>query len=185
MKYIAILFALIGIWTIQGSEPNTRRSIPVSVLFDTPVIGDFNLPVGTITRIRCHLVENPHAGAKSNKSMAPYQLAITAINQEQLGAPLMVDFKVSPQSRKSIPIHQSPFQFAQSKVAGTKAQPTIDVGRQMAAQWLGKRIHCLAYETGSFAGHPRYPKDLAPRNIAANQGFHFHKYVVLIDPEKW
>ena len=117
--------------------------------------------------------------------MAPYLLAVTSINQEQLSSPLLVDFKVSPQSRKTIPIYQSPLQFAQAKFAGTKIKPTTNAGGQMAKQWLGKQIDCLAYETGTFTGHPRYTEELAPRTIVASRGFHFHRYVVLIDPGDW
>ena len=185
MKYLAAFVAFTGVWTIQGSAPNTQRSIPVSALTETPVIGDFRLPIGTVTRVRCHLVANPNADVKSNKSMAPYLLAVTSINHEQLSSPLMVDFKVSPQSRTTIPIYQSPLQFAQAKFAGTKVKPTADAGAQMATQWLGKQIDCLAYETGTFTGHPRFAKELAPRTVVASRGFHFHRYVVLIDPNDW
>ncbi|MCR9202710.1 MAG: hypothetical protein NXI04_29045 [Planctomycetaceae bacterium] len=159
--------------------------MPVSALSTTTIIGDFGLPVGTVARIRCHLVANPDAGKKTGRSMAPYMLAVSVINDRRLDSPLMVDFKVSSQSQSSIPIFQSPLQFSQAEVAGTKTKPSIEAGKQIARQWLGRQIDCLAYETGAFAGHPRYTKELAPRTMTASQGFHFHRYIVLIDRSDW
>lgn len=185
MKQIAVLSACVVGWVMHGSTPEVSRSLPVSALSTTTIIGDFHLPMGTVARIRCHLVANPDAGRKSGRSMAPYMLAVSAINDRRLDPPLMVDFKVSPQSQSAIPIFPSPLQFSEAAVAGSKTKPRIESGRQIARQWLGRQIDCFAYETGAFTGHPRYTKDLAPRTMTASRAFHFHSYAVLIDPGEW
>ena len=120
------------------------KTISLKDLQTKQVIGDLGLPLGTATRVNATIVDGSTLGLKRLQST--YLLKISKIGDKPLASPVLMEFR---SHRSSEPLPGNFLELKKSKISQRKGS-----SKNLEKGYIGKEVHLLVYETGSYSGIP-------------------------------
>ncbi|MEM8672232.1 MAG: hypothetical protein AAGG48_32255 [Planctomycetota bacterium] len=173
--FIGLLLGLL-IPRLSIAQTSEQNKIDVRSLVGESVTGKLGKPLGEVVPITCKLVTNPNN--KMTDSDDYYRVLVTRVDNQVISTPIKMDFDVDFFSRDAIPFRPNYDAFAEA--VDPSQEPTRS---ELEARFVEREFKVLAYETGEFAGSPRYPDDTPAKTIYASRAFRFRSKLILIHPK--
>jgi hypothetical protein len=126
------------------------RPIRVEPLRELSVIGQLNLPLGTVTDVGATIISGEELNDKAHQSA--YLLRVSRIGGRVLDKPMVMEFEVP--SFISVDLANDVFDLYELKHGERIGSLQPEQIKEIEQGYVGRTVQLIVYETGSFSGVP-------------------------------
>lgn len=156
MRKVLIAAAVVFlIWSVAYPQ-HTRKVEPLSVndLKSRPVIGDLGVPLGKVVEIQATIISGNQFNTMATHDR--FLLQVNKVNDDELKTKPIMDFG----AHFGVDLPGDVWSLAESKTGKKAAEVPRKEAEQFEKAYVGTTVKLVAYETGSFSGIPKLPKEI-------------------------
>jgi hypothetical protein len=169
---VIVLLACVITSTVLSQAPHTK-SILATELDQIDVIGELDVPLGTVVDIEATIVSGKSLRLKAFDGQ--YLLNVTKVDGKTLKKPRVCEFVAAPGNAANLATDS--FQLHQLKKGERAGRLTETLIEELEKDYVGQPLKLSVYELGSFKGLPRtVPEGIGFRKWQ-DSGFTFTTYL--------